>query len=265
MATGVDGMFERLTPYAGGVTRWFVAEAGSLGFLLLQFVLTVLLAAVMYADGEAWAETARRVGHRLAGRRGEPVVRLAAQSIRGVALGVGVTAVVQSVLGGLALWLAGVPFPGLLTALMLMLCLAQLGPIPVLLAAAGWLFYQDTPGWGVFMLVASAIIGTLDNVIRPVLIRMGADLPLLLILVGVIGGLFAFGLVGIFVGPVVLAVGWTLMLAWIGVDEGLLALQGSSEAVPEQLAAGQQHAELEQPVEAPGRDAPHQQNAEPDA
>lgn len=267
-AAGLDGVFERLAPYAGNFTRWFVAEVGSVGFLVVQFLLTVVLAAVMYADGEAWADTALRVGQRLGGQRGRRVVKLAGDATRGVALGVGVTAVVQSLLGGIVLAIAGVPFAGLLTAVMLMLCLAQLGPLPVLLAATGWLFWQGETGWGLFMVIASGVVGTIDNFIRPVLIRLGADLPLLLILAGVIGGLFAFGLVGIFVGPVVLAVAWTLMEAWIN-DEDELTLDPSAasgaQRVPEQLDAGQQHAELEQAVEQPRRDAAHEAHAEPDA
>ncbi|MCL4740221.1 MAG: AI-2E family transporter YdiK [Burkholderiaceae bacterium] len=221
VAAGIDGAFERLAPYAGNFTRWFVSEVGSVGYLLVQFLLTVGLAAVMFQQGESWAETVLRVGRRLGGRRGEHIVELAGAAVRGVALGVGVTAVVQAGLGGIALAIAGVPFAGLLTAVMVMLCLAQIGPLPVLLAATGWLFWQGQTGWGLFLLVASAIVGTLDNFIRPVLIRMGADLPLLLILAGVIGGLFAFGLVGIFVGPVVLAVAWTLLAAWTSDDDEL--------------------------------------------
>lgn len=233
VAAGIDGLFERLAPYAGNLTRWFVSEVGSVGFLLLQFLLTVALAAVMYLDGEAWADTALRIGERLGGERGRHVVALAGDAIRGVALGVGVTALVQALLGGLALAFAGVPFAGLLTAVMLMLCLAQIGPLPVLLAAVGWLFWQGETGWAITLLVASGIVGTIDNFIRPVLIRYGADLPLLLILSGVIGGLFAFGLVGIFVGPVVLAVGWTLMSAWIGDDDPLaVAADEAPPAVP---------------------------------
>lgn len=221
VAAGIDGAFERLAPYAGNFTRWFVSEVGSVGYLLVQFLLTVGLAAVMFQQGESWAETVLRVGRRLGGRRGEHIVELAGAAVRGVALGVGVTAVVQAGLGGIALAIAGVPFAGLLTAVMVMLCLAQIGPLPVLLAATGWLFWQGQTGWGLFLLVASAVVGTLDNFIRPVLIRMGADLPLLLILAGVIGGLFAFGLVGIFVGPVVLAVAWTLLAAWTSDDDEL--------------------------------------------
>jgi predicted PurR-regulated permease PerM len=116
-----------------------------------------------------------------------------------------------------------VPFAGLLTALMFMLCIAQIGPILVLLPAALWVLWTGDTGWGIFLLVWSTVVGTLDNFLRPVLIRKGADLPLLLIFAGVIGGLFAFGLVGIFVGPVVLAVAYTLLDAWMKDGEGTTA------------------------------------------
>jgi hypothetical protein len=132
-----------------------------------------------------------------------------------VALGVGVTALVQSLLGGLGLAIAGVPFAPILTALMFMLCLAQLGPALVLVPAVVWLYWSDSTGWGTFLLVWTIFVGTMDNFLRPILIRKGADLPMLLILAGVIGGMLAFGLVGIFVGPVVLAVAYTLFDAWI--------------------------------------------------
>ena len=218
-ALGLQELLPRLSPYAGDLTRWFVAEVGGIGVLLLQFLLTVAIAAVMYAHADEAALLARRIGRRLAGTRGVAVVQLAGDAIRGVALGVGVTAVVQSVLSGVGLAIAGVPFAGLLTALVFMLCIAQVGPVPVLVPAALWAFWHGDTGWGVFLLVLTAVVATLDNVLRPVLIRMGADLPLLLIFAGVIGGLFAFGLVGIFVGPVVLAVAWTLLEAWLADGE----------------------------------------------
>ena len=146
-------------------------------------------------------------------------LQLAGDAIRGVALGVGVTAVAQSALGWIGLALAGVPFAGLLTALMFMLCIAQVGPIPVLLPAAAWVLWGDgSVGWGIFLFVWAMFVGTVDNFIRPALIRLGADLSLLLIFAGVIGGLVAFGLVGLFVGPVVLAVALRLLEAWM--DEG---------------------------------------------
>lgn len=97
---------------------------------------------------------------------------------------------------------------------MILSCLVQLGPLPVLIPAIIWLYWTgDTTGHRAAGL--GAVVGTLDNVIRPVLIRMGADLPLLLILSGVIGGLIAFGMIGLFIGPVLLAVTWRLFSAWV--------------------------------------------------
>src|SRR5262249_8637150 len=125
----------------------------------------------------------------------------------------------QSLLGGIGVAIAGVPFAPVLTAVMFMLCIAQLGPGLVLVPAVIWLYWSGDPGWGAFLLGWTVVGGSLDNLLRPVRIKSGADLPLLLILAGVIGGLIAFGLVGIFLGPVVLAVGYTLLQAWMAEGE----------------------------------------------
>lgn len=212
---GSEGVVAKVTPYAANTGKWVLAQVGGLGGMLIQFLLIVTIAAILYGSGEQAARLMHRFGRRLAGVRGENSIILAAQAIRGVALGVGVTALVQTLLGGAGLWLAGVPFASLLSALMLMLCIAQIGPVLVLLPAAGWLFWTGDNSWAIFLLVWSVVVGSLDNFLRPALIRRGADLPLLLIFAGVIGGMLGFGLIGIFVGPVVLAVTWTLMQAWI--------------------------------------------------
>jgi len=208
-------LMEKLAPHAGAMAKWATSKFGSIGLLFVQFLLTVIIAAVMYAGGESAAAAVKRFGRRLAGQRGENIVVLAGQAIRGVALGVGVTAVVQSALGGIGLAIVGIPFAGFLTAIMLMLCIAQLGPGLVMFPAVIWVYWSGDTNWGTFLLIWSVIVVALDNFLRPVLIKLGADLPLLLILAGVIGGLFAFGLVGIFVGPVVLAVAYTLLGEWI--------------------------------------------------
>jgi len=217
--SGGKDLMEKLAPHAGAITKWATSKFGSIGLLFVQFMLTVIIAAVMYASGESAAAAVKRFGRRLAGLRGENIVILAGQAIRGVALGVGVTAVVQSALGGIGLAIVGIPFAGLLTAVMLMLCIAQLGPGLVMFPAVIWVYWNGDTGWGTFLLVWSVIVVVLDNFLRPMLIKLGADLPLLLILAGVIGGLFAFGLVGIFVGPVVLAVAYTLLSEWISDEE----------------------------------------------
>jgi predicted PurR-regulated permease PerM len=214
-AKGPEELAEIVGPYAHQVASWFVAEVGSFGLVSIQFLLTVIVSAILFMTGEDTARWVRRFGRRLAGERGDQAVRLAGQAIRGVALGVVVTALVQSVMGGIGLAIAGVPFAAVLTAVMFMLALAQIGPLPVLLGGLGWLWWQGDTGWFIALFVWTIVVGSLDNILRPILIKRGADLPLLLIFAGVIGGLFAFGLLGLFVGPVLLAVAYTLLDAWV--------------------------------------------------
>jgi predicted PurR-regulated permease PerM len=216
--SGVRELLQKFRPYAGAMTQWFVAAVGGFGLVLVQFLLTVAISAIMYASGERAAAAVVRFGARLAGERGEQSVHLAAKAIRGVALGVVVTAFIQSAVGTVGLIIAAVPFAPVLCAVMFMLCIAQIGPAPVLLPAAIWMFVDGDPAWATFLLVCTVLALAVDNVVRPVLIRKGADLPLLLILAGVIGGLMAFGLIGIFLGPTVLAVGYTLLGAWMAED-----------------------------------------------
>ena len=212
---GWSALVARLQPYIVRFLQWMAGEAGTVGMLIVQFVVTIVIAAVMYANGEAAASTARRFGRRLAGECGEESIKLAGQAIRGVALGVVVTALVQSLLGGAGLAIAGVPFAGVLTVAMLMFCLAQVGPLIVLAPAVIWVYWTGDNVWGTVLLIWATFVGTLDNFLRPYLIKKGADLPLLLIFSGVIGGLLSFGLLGIFVGPVVLAVTYKLLQAWL--------------------------------------------------
>jgi len=214
VAAGGQDLLAQAAPYAGKIVEWAVARIGGIGLALAQFLLTVVIAAILWTNGESAAAIVRRYAVRLAGERGDATLRLAGQAIRGVALGVVVTALVQALLAGLGLLLVGVPFVPVLTAATFVLCIAQLGPFLVLVPVVIWLFGTGSTGWGVFLLVWTIVVGLLDNVLRPVLIKKGADLPLLLVFAGVLGGLMSLGLIGIFVGPVVLAVTHTLGEAW---------------------------------------------------
>jgi predicted PurR-regulated permease PerM len=214
VAGGAGGVVDLITPHAADTGRWLLTQFGGLGGMVIQFFLVVMIAAVLYSTGEQAAHMMRVFGRRLAGERGESSVILAGQAIRGVALGVGVTAIVQTFLGGLGLAVAGVPYAGVLSALMLMLCIAQAGPSLVLFPAVAWMYWSGESTMAIVLFIWSLFVVTMDNVLRPMLIKRGADLPILLIFVGVIGGLLSFGLIGIFVGPVALAVTYTLMQSW---------------------------------------------------
>ncbi len=213
--TGPEGVSARLAPYAGQLLNWFLSQAGSVGMIAIQFLLTVIIAAIFYSKGEIVSTGVIRFARRLGGNHGEDVAVLAAQTVRGVALGVVGTALLQSLFGGIGLAVAGVPAAALLTAVMFMLCIAQVGPGLVLIPAVIWLYYSDQNIWGTILLVWSIFVGTFDNFLRPFLIRMGADLPIFLIFAGVIGGLVTFGIVGLFIGPVVLAITYKLLAVWV--------------------------------------------------
>jgi len=210
-----EGLSEKLTPYAKSAIGWFLAKAGSIGMMILQFLLTVIIAAILSAKGEAAASGVRRFARRLAGQKGDETAVLAAKAVRGVALGVVLTAMIQTVLAGIGLAITGIPAAAILTAVIFILCIAQIGPTIIMILSVIWLFYSGQTLWGSILVVWSIPVLLLDNIIRPVLIKKGADLPLLLIFAGVIGGLIAFGIIGLFIGPVVLAVSHVLLKAWV--------------------------------------------------
>ena len=214
-AAGAKGLSARVAPHAGKIAAWFFSQAGNLGKTILEFLLTVIIAGILYSTGATAADGVLRFARRLAGPRGEEAAILAAKSVRAVALGVVVTAIAQAAAGGIGLAVTGVPAAGILTAVMFILCIAQLGPGLVLIPSVIWLFWSGQTAWGIVLSVLTIFVGTFDNFLRPVLIKKGADLPMLLILPGVIGGLMALGIIGIFIGPVVLAVTYSLLGAWI--------------------------------------------------
>ena len=212
---GPGGLATRIAPYGGQALRWFAARVGGLGAMVLQFLLSVIIAAILYVNGETAARGFRRLAKRLAGANGDRVAVLAAATIRGVAMGVIITAIVQTLIASAGLLIASIPGAGFIAAAVLIFCVAQLGPFLVLLPVIIWKFNSGDTLGGVVMVVFTLIAGTIDNFLRPFLIKKGADLPLLLIISGVIGGMIGFGVMGIFVGPVILAVTYVLLREWV--------------------------------------------------
>ncbi|MEJ5988501.1 AI-2E family transporter YdiK [Ramlibacter sp. PS3R-8] len=213
----------RAGPHLKSAAAWVIGTAGGLAGFLLHLLLTLILAALLYSNGEVAAAGVRAFAIRLAGQNGEQSVALAGASIRAVALGVIVTALTQSLLGGIGLVVAGVPFAGMLTLAMFVLGIAQIGAAPVLLLALAWLFWSGNTLAGSLFIPWALFVTVMDNFLKPILIKRGADLPLVLIFAGVIGGLVAFGVVGLFIGPVVLAVTYTQLVAWVN-DRGAVTV-----------------------------------------
>jgi predicted PurR-regulated permease PerM len=228
---GPSALSGKLAPNAGRILAWFAGRIGGIGAMILQVLLTMIISAVLYANGDTAARGTRRFAHRLAGPKGERAVILAAGTIRAVARGIIVTALIQSLIAGVGFVLASVPAAGLLTAIAFVCCLAQIGPFLVMLPVLVWKFYTGDSGSGVVLLIFTVIATGIDNFIRPVLIRAGAaGLPLLLIIAGVIGGLISFGVMGLFIGPVILAVTWVLLRDWVESPPDANRIEPSSSA-----------------------------------
>ncbi|MGU7768606.1 AI-2E family transporter YdiK [Burkholderia sp. MR1-5-21] len=224
-----------LQPYAANAARWLLARVSQLSIFMLHLLLMLIVCGLLYAKGEAAAQLVIRLAQRVAPHNGPDMIHLAGLSIRAIALGVVVTAVVQAALGALGIWIAGVPFAGVLAALLLIACLIQIGPLLPLLGCVAWLFMNGSRLTAILLLVWSIGVAMLDNILRPLLIRRAVSLPMVLILSGVLGGLLSMGVVGLFIGPVILAVTYQLLLAWIdtpGPSSGAADTPASRPAAP---------------------------------
>ncbi len=220
-ARGGEGIRARLSDNTGEILRWLMARIGNLAGMAVEVLVTLGITGLLYARGEHVATVLLRFARRLAGARGEQAARLAALATRGVGLGVVLTPLIQSILAGIGMAVAGAPRVGLLAIAVLLSCLAQAGPIPALLIPVVWLYARGATFAASGLLAWAIVVHISGPIVRPLLIRRGVDLPLVLIISGVIGGVMAFGVVGLFIGPVLLAVATSLLQSWVAEgDEG---------------------------------------------
>jgi predicted PurR-regulated permease PerM len=214
-AADVTVMLEALRPYFG------ILLEGGLGLLLgiangvLMFVLALFVAFFLYVYGDPLAARLRLVLHRIAGLHADRLILVTGATVRGVVYGILGTAIVQGLLTSFGLWLSGVPRPVLLGGVAGLLSVLPIGAPVIWIPAALWLIGSGHLGWGVFLAVYGVVaVSGADSVIRPWFIARGAQLPFLLTALGVLGGALSFGLLGIFLGPVLLGIGYTLLNEW---------------------------------------------------
>lgn len=212
---GLASLFDLLRPYAGTIAQTSLSVLLAVLSGLAEVLLAIFLAFFFYRDGPAIAAKAEAALARLAGDRGRRLLMLTADVTRGVVFGLLGTAVVQGVMTTFGLWVSGVPQPVLFGVIAGVISILPVGAPLVWIPATLWLFSQGQTGWAIFLGLYGALgISSVDNFIRPWFIARGADLPLLLTLLGALGGVVAFGFLGLFLGPVLLAVGYTLLKDW---------------------------------------------------
>ncbi|HEX4172809.1 MAG TPA: AI-2E family transporter [Acetobacteraceae bacterium] len=218
-AADISIMVEALGPYVGILLEGGLSLLLGLANGVLQFVLALFIAFFFYLYGEPIAARLRLILHRIAGARAERLIVITGATIRGVIYGILLTAIVQGILTAFGLWLSGVPRPVLLGAVAGFIAVLPIGAPVVWIPAALWLMSSGHLGWGVFLAVYGVVaVSGADSVIRPWFIARGAQLPFVLTVLGVLGGAIAFGLLGIFLGPVLLGIGYTLMNEWAVAD-----------------------------------------------
>jgi len=194
---------------------WLVAAAKSGVQGVIQVLVSAFLAFFLLRDAPELSARLAVAVERLAGDRGRHLIKVAGDTVRGVIYGILGTALVQALVAGLGFWIAGVPGAVLLAVLTFFFAVVPFGPPLIWLPASLWLFAQHQPGLGVFMLLWGLLgISSVDNILRPFLISQGSKMPFALIFCGVIGGALAFGLVGVFLGPTLLAVAFRLVEEW---------------------------------------------------
>jgi predicted PurR-regulated permease PerM len=219
----LDAALDPLHPQLKAVAGWVLERGASAGFGLVLFALSIVLAGVLLASGEPAADAARRVAERLAPGRGAELVALAGDTVQSVTRGILGTAFIQAFLAGVGLLAAGVPAAGLWALLVLLLAVVQLPPLLVLAPIIVWVFASSSTGVAVLFAIWSIAVGLSDSVLKPLLLGRGSEVPTVVIFIGAIGGFMRAGIIGLFVGAVVLAVGHGLFKWW---------LENESEAPP---------------------------------
>ena len=209
----------RLKPLGGKLLD--IAE--SVVFGLLEFVASIVIAGFLYAPGPQLVDTLRAFLRRTLSDRSEEVVGLAGSTIRNVSRGVVGISLVQSFLAGLGLLVAGIPAAGFFTFLCLVLGIIQIGPTIVLIPIVIWSWTAMETKSALIFSIYMILVGLSDNIFRPLVMARGLTTPMPVILIGVIGGTIAFGISGLFLGPIVLSVAWVLVAAWMREDGGVAA------------------------------------------
>jgi predicted PurR-regulated permease PerM len=198
------------------VSAWLLKGGLVLGGGLIQLALSIFITFFLFRDGVAAGGHLTIAVERIAGEQGKHLLTVAGKTVRGVVYGILGTALLQAVMMGIGLLIAGVPGAALLALLTFFASIVPIvGTGLVWVPAALWLFHQGLTGWGIFVLIWGVGVANIDNFVKPWLISQGSNLPFILIFLGVVGGALTFGFIGVFLGPTLLAVGYRLLAEWI--------------------------------------------------
>jgi predicted PurR-regulated permease PerM len=215
-SSNLEAALKQITPYLTIISKWLLSVGAGAGLEILQFVAAFIIAGVLLAHAEGGHYLARAIAWRLAGERGLQFAELAQVTVRSVTRGILGVAFIQALLAGLGFLAAGVPGAGLWALLCLLLAVIQVGPGLILLAVVIYVFSTADTVTAVVFLIWSLFVSIIDNILKPLMLGRGVDVPMIVIFIGAIGGLLSMGIIGLFLGSVILVLGYTLFLTWLG-------------------------------------------------
>jgi predicted PurR-regulated permease PerM len=229
----LKGTADKLQPQLRNFGETVVSAVGGLGGALVHTIFALIIAGILMMASEGGGRAARSIAVRLAGTEGPPMLELTIDTIRSVVKGVVLVALIQGLLAAVGLVIAGVPGAGLWALLAMMLAVMQLPPILVLGPIIPWVFANnDSTAIAIFFTIWSLVVSGSDGFLKPLFLGRGVRVPMLVILIGAIGGMLRSGIVGLFIGPVVLAIFYELFMAWVRDNDA------AAEAKPEPEGAG---------------------------
>jgi predicted PurR-regulated permease PerM len=224
----LESVLVKAAPYMKDVGLWMVETMGDLGWGLIMFIVAIVIAGALLPVKDQGVAITLKVASIVAGERGPQIADLVASSVQSVIKGVIGVAVIQSVLAGLGMLIAGVPAAGLWALLILILAVMQLPPLLVLLPVILYVFATSSTTIAVLFAVWALLVGASDNVLKPLLMGRGSRTPMLVLFMGSLGGFMAGGILGLFVGAVVLSIGYTVFMAWL--EESTTSAEGEPES-----------------------------------
>jgi predicted PurR-regulated permease PerM len=214
-------LIETIKPYIKNLLSSMVSAGAGMARVILLTIASLIIFFFVLKEGRAVRTGLETMAERLGGEKGRHLLYVAGATMRSVVYGILGAAIVQGIMATLGFWISGVPNPVFLGMVAGLFALVPVGLIQViLLPAAGWLIFNGQVGWGIFLFIWSLlVVGQVDNVIRPILISRGANVPFLVVLLGVVGGLAVGGILGLFVGATLLSVFYTMLKEWVEVPE----------------------------------------------
>jgi len=208
----------KMAPQLKAVGSWLLSSAASVGFGILQFIIAIIISGILLAYAEGGQKAVRSIANRLASERGDEFADLAGATVRSVAQGILGVALIQSLLAGIGFLVVGVPAAGLWAMILFLIAVVQLPSFIVIGPVIVYVFYTASTTVAILFTIWGVLIGLSDNLLRPILLGRGVDVPMLVIFIGATGGLIYRGIIGLFVGAIIFALGYKLILAWMNRD-----------------------------------------------